>query len=71
MAMAFRPLASSASMKSRNGSQALADEVKAGVPVSSAGPFSCPGPVDTSMAGFGWARPQPPGGQTGMPAAFK
>ena len=27
--------------------------------------------VDTSMAGFGWPRPQSPGGRTGMPAAFK
>src|SRR5580704_18393404 len=71
MAMAFRPFANSASMNSRNGSHALADGVEGGVRVSSAGPFSCSGSVDTSMAGFGWARPQPPGGRTGMPAAFK
>jgi hypothetical protein len=56
---------------SRNGSQALSDGVEADVRVSSAGPFSCPGSVDTSMAGFGWARLQPPGSRAGMPAAFK
>jgi hypothetical protein len=57
MAMAFRPLASSTSMKSRNGSQSLADGVESGARVSSAGPFSCPGSVDPSMAGLAWARP--------------
>jgi hypothetical protein len=57
MAMAFRPLASSDWMNSRNGSHALADDVEAGVRLSFGGPFSCPESVDTSMAGFGWGAP--------------
>jgi hypothetical protein len=49
---AFRPLASTASMNSRNGSRALADRVGAGTRVLSGGLFAYPGPVDTLMAGF-------------------
>jgi hypothetical protein len=65
MAIALRPFASSASMVSRYGSQALAEGLRLG----SRGGFSASGSVDTSMAGFEGLRPHPPGECTAIPAA--
>ena len=65
IAIALRPFASSASITSRWGSQALAEELRSGC----RGGFSAPESVDTSMAGFAAFCPHPPAGRTAIPAA--
>src|ERR1700688_4343202 len=76
--MAFRPCDRAASMSSRQGSLVLATAPlavsNAPEPVVTApalAGFADSGPVVTSLAGFAFLRPQPPGARMEMPAAFR